>query len=330
MKLLITGGSGFIGSHVVRAALGRGDQVLNIDCETYAASDASVLHEWFQGDYQHIKENITNRAAMRAAIFDFTPDAILHLAAESHVDNSISSPAEFVDTNLVGTSVLLDEALRFWRDTGANAAFRFLHVSTDEVFGALGADGRFDEGSNYQPNSPYSASKAGSDMLARAYFKTYGLPVLISNCSNNYGPNQHDEKLIPTIIRKSFEGDEIPIYGSGENIRDWLYVGDHIDALFRQLDAAKPGAQYLVGGGTEITNLKLAEKLRDMIIAQFPNSKATGSNVAFVQDRAGHDFRYAIDASKIERDLGWTAQTQMDAGLHDTITWYAQKYGALE
>lgn len=325
-KVLITGGAGFIGSWVVRHLLALGDVcVINVDKLTYAADHESVLAHIGRSNYHFELADICDADAMNALISQVEPDAIMHLAAESHVDRSIDDARAFIGTNVLGTYVLLHGAHRYWSslEPTRRARFRFHHVSTDEVFGSLGREGYFTETSPYQPNSPYSASKAASDHLARAWFSTYGLPVVITNCSNNYGPYQFPEKLIPLIIAKTLMRESLPVYGRGENIRDWLYVEDHVRALIKVCFEGKAGETYNIGGGCEKTNLEVVKSICDYIDELRPsNGSHSRSLITFVPDRPGHDHRYAIEATKIRRELGWTPQENFDSGLQKTIRWY--------
>jgi len=325
--LLVTGGAGFIGSNFVLAAVGQaGEPVVNLDKLTYAGSMKNV--EALRGDARHtfVHGDIADRALVRQLLARHRPRAIVHLAAESHVDRSIEGPAEFVQTNVVGTFCLLEEARAYWSSLAApeRAAFRFLHVSTDEVYGSLGPEGAaFSEETPYAPNSPYSASKAASDHLVRAYHHTYGLPTLITNCSNNYGPHQFPEKLIPLMIHQALAGKPLPVYGDGLNVRDWLYVGDHCAALREVLARGRPGETYNVGGGSERRNIDLVKTLCALLDEAKPR---TGGSYAvlitFVKDRPGHDRRYAIDSARIRRELGWRPQESFESGLRKTVIWY--------
>lgn len=326
MKALVTGGCGFIGSALVRALVQAGHRVLNIDKLTYAGDPRTVATVADAPSYAFAQLDIADRDAMAKAIGDFAPDAIFHLAAESHVDRSIESPGAFIDTNVRGTFTLLQAALAYCDRlvADARARFRFVHVSTDEVFGSLGADGHFTEASAYRPNSPYSASKAAADHLIRAWHATYGLPAIISNCSNNYGPYQNREKLIPTIIRKALLDQPIPIYGKGQNVRDWLYVDDHVAALLAVRERGVPGQSYNIGGDAETRNIDLARAICRLLDARRPRADGRSHEVAiaFVADRPGHDHRYAIDAGKARCELGWTPQHGLESGLAATIDWY--------
>jgi dTDP-glucose 4,6-dehydratase len=326
MRLLITGGAGFIGSAVVRKAIGEtNEDVLVLDKLTYAGNLASLAPAAGSPRYSFVRADICDRDAVKAAFAQFRPQAVLHLAAESHVDRSIDGPAAFVETNVMGTFVLLSEALAYWRELKGKAreAFRFLHVSTDEVFGSLGAEGLFREDSPYRPNSPYSASKASADHLARAWRETYGLPTILTNCSNNYGPYHFPEKLIPLAILNAVEGKPLPVYGRGENIRDWLYVDDHAAALLLVARRGAVGQSYNVGGRSERRNIDVVQAICDILDEIRP--KAAGSyrqQIAFVADRPGHDQRYAIDCAKIERELGWRPRESFESGLRKTVRWY--------
>jgi len=328
---LLTGGAGFIGSALVRELLARGDEVLVVDKLTYAGVEASLDEVALHPGFRFLKADICDASAMAGAFHDFKPDRVAHLAAETHVDRSIDGPAVFIQTNVVGTQVLLDQALAYWRGlTGAaRDGFRFLHVSTDEVFGSLGAGGRFDETTPYDPRSPYSASKAASDHLVRAWGQTFGLPVLISNCSNNYGPRQFPEKLIPTLILRALSGESLPIYGDGLNVRDWLFVEDHARALALMLQAAEPGRTYCVGGDAERTNLQIAERVCEALDRLRPRADGAPhrSAIRLVEDRPGHDRRYAVDAGSIRRELGWRPQGAMEDGVAQTVAWYLQNEG---
>ena len=325
--LLVTGGAGFIGSEVVRQLLAETDwTVVNVDKLTYAGNLESLESVAGHPRYRFEQVDICEAPAVRGLFERHRPGAVMHLAAESHVDRSIDGPGEFVRTNVWGTYTLLQEALRHWRTLPPErrAAFRFHHVSTDEVYGSLGPTGRFTEDTPYAPNSPYSASKASSDHLVRAWFHTYGLPVVTSNCSNNYGPYQFPEKLIPLVTLNALEGRPLPVYGKGDNVRDWLYVGDHARALRSVLTAGTPGETYNVGGNNERTNLEVVRTICAVLDQLLPDSPHRPHErlVTFVTDRPGHDRRYAIDASKIARDLGWTPAESFESGLRKTVQWY--------
>ena len=324
MKILVTGGAGFIGSAVCRLfVVELGATVLNVDALTYAANLMSLRAIEGHSGYRFHQADICDGAAMTELMGSFAPDAVLHLAAESHVDRSIDGPGEFIRTNVEGTYTLLQAALGYWRGLPAARAarFRFHHVSTDEVFGSLGRTGRFSEESRYQPNSPYAASKAASDHLVRAWHETYGLPIVLSNCSNNYGPYHFPEKLIPLAILKALHGEEIPVYGAGDNVRDWLYVDDHARALHAVLTQGTPGESYNIGGDGERTNIEIVTAicaLLDELAPGQPHARL----ITFVADRPGHDRRYAIDASKIGRELGWAPRETLESGLRKTVEWY--------
>ena len=322
MKILVTGGAGFIGSAVVRQAIARGDHVINVDSLTYAACLANVAEAASSDRYVLEVTDIRDRAAMDKVFAAHQPDAVMHLAAESHVDRSIDGPGEFVSTNVIGTYTLLEAARAYWVEKGRPDGFRFHHISTDEVFGSLGSEGLFTEETPYDPRSPYSASKAGSDHLVRAWAETYGLPVIVTNCSNNYGPYQFPEKLVPVVILNALRGKPIPIYGKGENIRDWLYVEDHAAALLLALDKGELGRSYNIGGFNEVKNLDLVRKLCAILDELRPAQHPYADQIAFVTDRPGHDQRYAIDATRVEKELGWTPSVTVDEGLRLTVQWY--------
>jgi dTDP-glucose 4,6-dehydratase len=362
MKILITGGAGFIGSNLVRLLLQKGESVVNLDCLTYAGNLASLADVAEHPKYRFEQVDICDADAVQRAFVVHQPDAVMHLAAESHVDRSIDGPGAFVQTNVIGTYNLLQAALAYWRNLpeASNSeflipdselpiknqesaiknqkseiknqqseiknqkSFRFLHVSTDEVYGSLGETGQFTEKTAYDPHSPYSASKAASDHLVRAWGDTYGLPVLVTNCSNNYGPYQFPEKLIPVVLLKALAGKPIPVYGKGENIRDWLYVEDHADALFTVLQKGRPGQTYNVGGNNERRNIDLVQMLCRILDQLRPRSDGNSyaDQITFVTDRPGHDLRYAIDASKICDELGWTPKQDHESGFRKTVKWY--------
>lgn len=325
--ILITGGAGFIGANFVLDWLAQHDEpIINIDKLTYAGNLGTLKS--LQGDIRHhfAQIDICDRAELDRVLARWQPRAVLHFAAESHVDRSIHCPATFVQTNLVGTFTLLEAVRAYWRELPAKvqAQFRFLHVSTDEVYGSLDADAaQFSEASPYAPNSPYAASKAGSDHLVRAYFHTYGLPTLTTNCSNNYGPFQFPEKLIPLVIRNAIAGQPLPVYGDGQNVRDWLYVGDHCNALRTVLERGQPGETYNIGGWNEKPNLEVVEVVCRTLDQMQPRAGGNyAQQITFVTDRPGHDRRYAIDARKIERELGWRPAESFETGIHKTIRWY--------
>jgi len=325
MRVMVTGGAGFIGSAVCRElVLRQGWSVLNLDKLTYAANLRSLAEIAGDARYRFVQADICDGAALAAAFDAFAPDAVMHLAAETHVDRSIDGPAEFIRTNVLGTHTLLEAARRYWSGLAADARarFRFVHVSTDEVYGSLGEAGHFVETSPYDPRSPYAASKAASDHLAAAWHATYGLPVIISNCSNNYGPYHFPEKLIPLTILNALEGKPLPVYGDGMNVRDWLYVEDHVRALVLVLTRGRPGEKYNVGGRSERANLHVVETLCDIIDGLLPGSAPRRGLIAFVADRPGHDRRYAIDPAKIEAELGWRAAESFESGLRKTVRWY--------
>src|SRR5262245_31605341 len=326
MKILITGGAGFIGSALVRHLIGHTDhEVLVVDKLTYAGNLASLA--WVQGHprYHFSYTDICNRSAIADIFSSFDPDAVIHLAAESHVDRSIDGPADFINTNVVGTYVLLEAALVHWRLLDTRAPnFRFLHVSTDEVYGALKEDGRFTEETRYDPRSPYSASKAASDHLVRAWGHTYGLPILLTNCSNNYGPHQFPEKLIPLTIIKGLVGEPMLIYGRGLNVRDWLFVDDHAQALTLVLERGRVGDTYNIGGKAERRNIDVVRAICDAMdqLTQCPKGASHRELIEFVPDRPGHDFRYAIDFAKLNAELGWSPKHSFEQGLLETVKWY--------
>jgi dTDP-glucose 4,6-dehydratase len=327
MKLLITGGAGFIGSAVVRHVIRDTDwSVANVDKLTYAGNLESLAEAGDSNRHRHYRADICDEAAMDRIFREVRPDAVLHLAAESHVDRSIDGAEPFVETNIRGTYVLLEAARHYWNglDAEACARFRFQHISTDEVFGSLGATGRFSETTPYQPNSPYSASKAASDHLVRAWHHTYGLPTLATNCSNNYGPYHFPEKLIPLIIIRALGGERLPVYGKGENVRDWLHVEDHAEALTQVLRKGRPGETYNVGGGSERRNIDVVRTICALLDEMLPNSanRPHSRLIEFVTDRPGHDARYAIDASKIRNELGWRPRHSFEDGLRETVRWY--------
>ncbi|MBY5935528.1 dTDP-glucose 4,6-dehydratase [Tateyamaria omphalii] len=324
MKLLVTGGAGFIGSAVVRQAVGQGHEVVNLDALTYAACLDNVASVASSNLYSFEEADICDWDAM-VRIFDtHQPDAVMHLAAESHVDRSIDGPGAFVQTNVTGTYTLLEAARRYWQGRDKFDGFRFHHISTDEVFGSLGATGQFTESTPYDPRSPYSASKAASDHLVRAWGETYGLPIVLTNCSNNYGPFHFPEKLIPVIIINALAGQPLPIYGDGSNVRDWLYVEDHADALLTVLQKGQLGRSYNIGGENERTNLELVQTLCAILDDKRPRAdgKSYADQITFVTDRPGHDARYAIDPTRMQTELGWRPSVTVEEGLALTVEWY--------
>jgi dTDP-glucose 4,6-dehydratase len=329
VRILVTGGAGFIGSALIRHLLAHTEhEVLNLDKLTYAGDLRSLSAAAGTNRYGFVEADVCDGRAVRSALADFRPDVVTHLAAESHVDRSIDGPAAFIETNVVGTFNMLSETLSYWRSLNGAArdGFRFHHISTDEVFGSLGQEGFFTETTAYDPRSPYSASKASSDHLVRAWQHTYGLPTLITNCSNNYGPYHFPEKLIPLMIIKGLAGEALPVYGKGDQIRDWLYVDDHARALTRVFEAGVPGESYIIGGRAERTNLEVVSRICDVLDRLRPrqDGKARRTQITYVTDRPGHDHRYAIDPSKLERNLGWTAKESFDTGIEKTVAWYLE------
>ncbi|TBG84066.1 dTDP-glucose 4,6-dehydratase [Rhizobium leguminosarum] len=327
MRILVTGGAGFIGSALVRHLVSKiGAEVLNVDTLTYAGNLASLKSVEAAPNYQFLRADICDRARMQEAFASFRPDIVMHLAAESHVDRSISGADDFIQTNIVGTFSLLDAARHYWDglDARQKSAFRFLHVSTDEVYGSLGDEGLFEETTPYDPSSPYSASKAASDHLAIAWHRTYGLPVVVSNCSNNYGPFHFPEKLIPLMILNALEGKPLPVYGNGANVRDWLYVEDHARALFTIASRGRPGEKYNVGGRNERRNIDVVHRICAILDGVYDNKEPHARLITNVTDRPGHDARYAIDASKLESELGWKAQETFETGIEKTVHWYLE------
>ena len=322
MKLLVTGGAGFIGSAVVRLAVGRGHEVVNLDALTYAGSLSNVETVADAPGYVFEHVDIRDKAALERVFSTHAPDAVMHLAAESHVDRSIDGPAAFIETNVTGTMNVLEAARRQWERSGRPDGFRFHHISTDEVFGSLGPEGKFTETTPYDPRSPYSASKAGSDHLVRAWHETYGLPVVLTNCSNNYGPYHFPEKLVPVVILSALEGRPIPVYGKGENVRDWLYVEDHADALLTVLENGAVGRSYNIGGENEATNLDLVRMICALLDERRPEGAPHERLITFVDDRPGHDLRYAIDPTRIRTELRWRPSVTLEEGLRRTVDWY--------
>ena len=322
MKLLVTGGAGFIGSAVVRQAVRAGLEVVNLDALTYAACLDNVAEVADAPNYAFVQADITDRDALDAAFAEHAPDAVMHLAAESHVDRSIDGPGAFIETNVTGTYNMLEAARAYWTRAGRPEGFRFHHISTDEVFGSLGPTGQFTEETPYDPRSPYSASKAASDHLVRAWHETYGLPVLLTNCSNNYGPFHFPEKLIPVVILNALHRQPIPVYGAGENVRDWLYVEDHADALLTVLRRGEVGRNYNIGGENEARNIDLVRTICGILDKLRPDGAPHADLVEFVTDRPGHDARYAIDPSRMREELGWRPSVTLEEGLARTVRWY--------
>ncbi|MBW4710809.1 dTDP-glucose 4,6-dehydratase [Roseobacter sp. YSTF-M11] len=322
MKLLVTGGAGFIGSAVVRQAIARGYRIINLDALTYAACLENVASVADHPGYAFEQADIRDRAALDRIFAAHKPDAVMHLAAESHVDRSIDGPGDFIETNITGTYQLLEAARRFWTAQGRPEDFRFHHISTDEVFGSLGETGQFTETTPYDPRSPYSASKAASDHLVRAWHETYGLPIVMTNCSNNYGPYHFPEKLIPVVILNALAGKDIPVYGKGENVRDWLYVEDHADALLTVLEKGEIGRSYNIGGENEARNIDIVRMICRILEEKRPKNSPYEDQVRFVTDRPGHDLRYAIDPTRIATELGWRPSVTLAEGLEKTVQWY--------
>ena len=318
MKILVTGGAGFIGSAVVRLAISRGHEVVNLDALTYAACLENVAAVSDSNLYSFEQADIRDRAALDRVFATHRPDRVMHLAAESHVDRSIDGPADFIETNITGTFNMLEAA----RAYAAPEGFRFHHISTDEVFGSLGETGQFSETTPYDPRSPYSASKAASDHLVRAWAETYGLPVVMTNCSNNYGPYHFPEKLIPVVILNALAGKPVPVYGAGLNVRDWLYVEDHADALLCVLEKGKLGRSYNIGGENEVRNIDIVHKICALLDEMHPIGAPHARLITHVSDRPGHDARYAIDPSRIREELGWRPSVTLDEGLRKTVRWY--------
>jgi dTDP-glucose 4,6-dehydratase len=325
--ILVTGGAGFIGSNLVHYLLEKDDvTVINLDKLTYAGNMESLQDVVNNERHLFVQGDIGDSELVKSLLIKYEPSAVMHLAAESHVDRSIDGPGEFIQTNVVGTFQLLEAVKSYWNhlDKIIRGNFRFIHISTDEVYGSLGAEGLFTEESRYQPNSPYSASKAASDHLVRAYYHTYGLPTIITNCSNNYGPRQFPEKLIPLMILNALEGKQLPVYGTGQNVRDWLYVEDHCRALYTVLRGGRPGEVYNIGGNNEKTNLEVVNMICSKLdeIRPRTDKRSYREQIVFVKDRPGHDLRYAIDATKIKKELGWIPFEDFESGLLKTIQWY--------
>ncbi|MFN7662601.1 MAG: dTDP-glucose 4,6-dehydratase [Alphaproteobacteria bacterium] len=327
MKILLTGGAGFIGSNFLIHAIKAGYEVVNVDVLTYAGNLNNLEDYKNHPGHHFYQENICNTENIKTIFQHHKPDVVLHMAAESHVDRSIDCPDPFIETNILGTYSMLEASLDYYKSLSDQSRFRFIHLSTDEVFGALGMEEKFSETSPYRPNSPYAASKASSDLLVRSYFKTYNFPTVIVNASNNYGPRQYAEKLIPLIILNAIEHKPLPLYGNGLQVRDWLYVEDHVDALSLLIEKGKVGESYCIGAENEFTNLSLVNKICDILDAIYPSSKLDSYKdlITFVTDRPGHDFRYATDASKL-KTLGWQPKTDLDEGLEKTVRWYLACY----
>jgi len=332
MRVIVTGGAGFIGSNLILYLHENFSdiEILNLDKLTYA-SDVNYLSSLKQSGRYHFKKlDLVDRMAVKQAVKTWKPDGVFHLAAESHVDNSIQGPEPFILSNVVGTFNILEECRQFWNssESDPDSLKRFLHVSTDEVYGTLGDEGSFTESTPYAPNSPYSASKAGSDMIVRSYYHTYGMNTVISNCSNNFGPHQHDEKLIPTVIRKALKNEEIPVYGTGENVRDWLFVRDHCKALMKIFEEGTAGEPYNIGGKNEWKNIDLVHLICDILNAEVAGGPEGDYKnlISFVADRLGHDFRYSVDISKINTELGWTPSSDFKGELTETVRWYIRRY----
>ena len=326
-KFLVTGGAGFIGSAVIRFLLSEtAHQVCNLDKLTYASSFSSLSNVSNSAHYTFIRGDICDRALVTKVFSEFQPNVVMHLAAESHVDQSIKTPDRFIQTNVVGTSVMLECSREYWKNSLGKSKFLFHHISTDEVYGSLGEIGLFSEDSAYDPSSPYSASKASSDHFVRAWHRTYGLPIIVTNCSNNYGPWQFPEKFIPLLIRNALECKNLPIYGNGKHIRDWLYVDDHVRALYKVVAEGKLGETYNIGGNNEKTNINVAENICDLFDRLFPEKlskiKTHRQLIKYVTDRPGHDKRYAINTNKISSDLGWSPVETFESGLRKTVEWY--------
>ena len=322
MKIIVTGGAGFIGSAVVRQAIRDGHEVVNLDSLTYAANLENVASVSNAPGYSFEQVDIRDRAALDRVFADHQPDAVMHLAAESHVDRSIDGPGEFIETNINGTYNLLEAARAYWTEKGKPEGFRFHHISTDEVFGSLGEEGQFTEETPYDPRSPYSASKAASDHLVRAWHETYGLPVVMTNCSNNYGPFHFPEKLVPVVILKALSGQPIPVYGDGGNVRDWLYVEDHANALLTVLEKGELGRSYNIGGENEAKNIDLVRTICAHMDDLHPEGAPHADLITFVTDRPGHDRRYAIDPTRMRNELGWRPSVTVEEGLRKTVEWY--------
>ncbi|MEH6361085.1 MAG: dTDP-glucose 4,6-dehydratase [Amylibacter sp.] len=322
MKILVTGGAGFIGSAVVRQAVAAGHHIVNVDCLTYAACLENIASVAQSPLYTFEQVDIRDRPALDRVFATHTPDKVMHLAAESHVDRSIDGPADFIQTNLIGTFQMLEAARTYWAACDKPDSFRFHHISTDEVYGSLGETGMFTEETRYDPRSPYSASKAGSDHLVRAWGETYNLPIVLTNCSNNYGPYHFPEKLIPLTILNALAGKPLPVYGKGENVRDWLYVEDHADALLTVLQNGPVGSTYNIGGENEVKNIDIVKMICRLLDVKRPKARPYTDQITFVTDRPGHDMRYAIDPMRIRTELGWRPSVTLEQGLEQTVNWY--------
>jgi dTDP-glucose 4,6-dehydratase len=327
-RVLVTGGAGFIGSALVKYLVREvGAATLNLDKLTYAGTLSSLADVAGSSLYRFVKADITDPSALRVALAEFNPDVVMHLAAETHVDRSIERPRGFIDTNVLGTAILLEEAYNYWRKLSSELreCFRFHHVSTDEVFGSIGGSGRCDDTTRYNPSSPYSASKAAADHIVRAWHRTYDMPVVLSSCGNNYGPFQFPEKFIPMMILKALSGEPLPIYGRGENVRDWLYVEDHVRALWRIATRGRVGETYLVGGNSERRNIDVARQICGIVDELMPDGDSGRERlISFVADRPGHDFRYALDSSRVQRELSWSPHESFESGLRRTVVWYLE------
>ena len=322
MKILVTGGAGFIGSAVVRQAVAAGHHIVNVDCLTYAACLENIASVAQSPLYAFEQVDIRDRPALDRVFGTHKPDKVMHLAAESHVDRSIDGPAEFIQTNLIGTFQMLEAARAYWAACDKPDSFRFHHISTDEVYGSLGETGMFTEETRYDPRSPYSASKAGSDHLVRAWGETYNLPIVLTNCSNNYGPYHFPEKLIPLTILNALAGKPLPVYGKGENVRDWLYVEDHADALLTVLQNGPVGSTFNIGGENEVKNIDIVKMICRLLDVKRPKARPYADQITFVTDRPGHDMRYAIDPTRIRTELGWRPSVTLEQGLEQTVNWY--------
>jgi len=329
MKILVTGGAGFIGSNFVCKSLSLGHKIINIDKLTYAGDLENLDTYYKHENHFFYKEDICHKQSVEEILFKERPEVIIHMAAESHVDRSIDCADDFIQTNVVGTHQLLEASLKYFRSLNNKINFRFLHISTDEVFGALEQAGKFNEKNPYRPNSPYAASKAASDLLVRSYYQTYGLPIMIINSSNNYGPKQYPEKLVPLMILNALDLKPLPIYGEGQQIRDWLYVTDHVEALLDLISFGRIGESYCIGANNEMTNLSLVQLICDYLDRVLPIRDSYRSLITFVSDRPGHDYRYATDASKLTRTIGWSPKVSLQEGINQTILWYLKRFETL-